>query len=623
VRKADVILVGNDAPKMSRCLPQALGATGLVVAAPVVAVWALRAWQVVGSTAGAIAIGVVLSLAVSFAGSAYWASRESSRDILFSELMIWGWLRRWRAEHQLTAALERLAQLTNGGATREATPQLSMLKELAAALEAGDPYTRNHSRRVARYASMIAERLGLPAEEVDRIRTAAAVHDVGKVRTPIEVLHKPGRLTDEEYMIIKAHPVDGARLVEALGDERLTAIVRHHHERLDGRGYPSGLRGDEIPIGARIIAVADTFDAVTSARPYRPASPHRKALDILTKEAGTQLDADAVRAFRACYTGRRPLALWMTLLAFPQRVSASLGSGPTASAVSITKVVAASTVAVAGGAAASARPLMVAASPPRATAVPTAVVGPQSSSSPRATSASRVTVAAPAATPTASTAPTTRTRDQSLLRRSGTLSRHFPSSTASHRAARRSAHAGSPPVSTASPGAPVTSSSSTASPVSTSSGGPVSTIAAAPTTTSTTKTTSTTAPASSGSTTSTGTTHAPTTGHGHGSGGSGKGNGHGHGNGNGTGSTPTATTPTTTTTTTTPTTPTTPTATTTTPTTTTTTPVADPPGNGNGNGNGNANGHGNAGGNGDGDGNAGGNGHGKANGHAASAPSGG
>ena len=138
------------------------------------------------------------------------------------------------------------------------------------------------------------------------------------------------------------------------GDERLTAIVRHHHERLDGRGYPSGLRGEEIPLGARIIAVADTFDAITSARPYRPASPHRKALDILIKEAGTQLDADAVRAFRACYTGRRPFALWMTVLAFPQRVSASLGNGATASAVSITKVVAAaSTVAVAGGAAAS------------------------------------------------------------------------------------------------------------------------------------------------------------------------------------------------------------------------------------------------------------------------------
>src|SRR6185437_4339331 len=184
------------------------------------------------------------------------------------------------------------------------------------------------------------------------------LHDVGKVRTPIEVLHKPGRLTDEEYAIIKDHPVDGARLVEALDDDRLTAIVRHHHERLDGRGYPDGLRGEEIPLGARIIAVADTFDAITSARAYRPASPHRKALDILIKQAGTQLDANAVRAFRACYTGRRPFALWMTLLAFPQRVTSTLGNTATATTVSFTKVVAtASTVAVVGGAAASTPPL--------------------------------------------------------------------------------------------------------------------------------------------------------------------------------------------------------------------------------------------------------------------------
>jgi HD-GYP domain-containing protein (c-di-GMP phosphodiesterase class II) len=188
--------VGNDAPKMSRYLPQALGATGLVIAGPVVVVWALRAWQLLGSTPIAIAIGVVLSLATSFAGSAYWANRESSHDVLFSELMIWGWLRRWRAEHKLSAALERLARVTAAGASRQAAPQLSMLTELATALEAGDPYTRNHSRRVARYASMIAERLGLTVEEVDRIRTAAAVHDVGKVATPIDVLHKPGRLTD-------------------------------------------------------------------------------------------------------------------------------------------------------------------------------------------------------------------------------------------------------------------------------------------------------------------------------------------------------------------------------------------------------------------------------------------
>src|SRR5205807_564285 len=130
----------------------------------------------------------------------------------FSDLMIWGWLRRWRAERALSAALQRLSP-TGSGAVGGRSDQGGALEQLARALEAGDPYTRGHSRRVARYSSMIAARMGLPPQEVDRICTAAAVHDVGKIETPVEALHKPGRLTDEEYAVIKRHPSDGARLV--------------------------------------------------------------------------------------------------------------------------------------------------------------------------------------------------------------------------------------------------------------------------------------------------------------------------------------------------------------------------------------------------------------------------
>jgi putative nucleotidyltransferase with HDIG domain len=476
--------MNQTAPKMSRYLPQALVATSLVVGGPVVAVWVLRSGQLVGSTVVAIVIGVVLSIAASFAGSLYWANSESSRDVLFSELMIWGWLRRWRAEHKLTAVLHRLAELPAAHPAPEAMPQLSMLKELAAALEAGDPYVRGHSRRVARYASMIAERMGLAPEEVDCIRTAAAVHDVGKVRTPIEVLHKPGRLTDEEYAVIKEHPVDGAHLVEALGDDGITAIVRHHHERLDGHGYPSGLSGDAIPLGARIVAVADTFDAITSARPYRPASPHRTALDILTKEAGTQLDANAVRAFRACYTGRRPFAMWVTLLAFPQRLTASLGNGTAAAAVSLGKVmVAASTVAVVGGAAASASPPPTPASP---VARVTATVGPVPQPAPSVptsrTAGATATAPGAAITLTAAGAP-----EHRLARRVGTLTR--PSTAHSRRHARKT----SPVTSPAPSSSPTTTASTSASAVTpvTSAGSPstrggtgsTATSAAAPTTT--------------------------------------------------------------------------------------------------------------------------------------------
>jgi hypothetical protein len=175
---------------------------------------------------------------------------------------------------------------------------------------------------------MIAQRMGLSREQVARIRTAAAVHDVGKLETPTEILRKPGPLSDEEFDAIKQHPVDGARLAGVLGDQELTAIVRHHHERLDGTGYPARLHGEDIPVGARIIAVADTFDAITSPRPYRSARPHRAAVEILKREAGSQLDPAVVQAFCALYSGRRSLlALWASVSSLPGQAFSSLGGG--------------------------------------------------------------------------------------------------------------------------------------------------------------------------------------------------------------------------------------------------------------------------------------------------------
>ncbi|MGH2875477.1 MAG: HD-GYP domain-containing protein [Solirubrobacteraceae bacterium] len=216
--------------------------------------------------------------------------------MLFSDLMIWGWIRRWRAERRLAAVMESLGSATaadwdavtacirtlstdedDGGVDWMAQSRVQLLARLAHALEAGDPYTRGHSLRVARYASMITKRMGLDSTETERIRLAGALHDIGKVNTPVAILHKPGRLNDEEFSVVQRHPVDGARLVEALNDPLLTAIVRHHHERLDGGGYPDRLAGDRIPLGAPIMAVADTFDAITSARPTaaRPSTAAR------------------------------------------------------------------------------------------------------------------------------------------------------------------------------------------------------------------------------------------------------------------------------------------------------------------------------------------------------------
>src|SRR5947209_4029203 len=175
--------------------------------------------------------------------------------------------------------------------------------------------------------------MGLSKEQVAKVRTAAAIHDIGKLKTPREVLNKPGRLTDDEFAVIKRHPVVGARMAADLGDDDITPMVLHHHERLDGTGYPSGLAGEQIPLGARIIAVADTFDAITSSRAYRGASSHKKALAILAAEAGTQLDPVAVRAFSSHYSGRRGVALGSLLTSAPERLWSALSSAPAAKGV--------------------------------------------------------------------------------------------------------------------------------------------------------------------------------------------------------------------------------------------------------------------------------------------------
>ncbi|HJS97356.1 MAG TPA: HD domain-containing phosphohydrolase [Solirubrobacteraceae bacterium] len=348
-----------------RHLPQMLLATTVVAVLPLVISLGLRASGLVDGWVS-VGLAVVMSLASSTAGSAYWRKRGRNTEVLFGELLLWGWIRSRRQERELANAT-RLLALVNSGTGQPARPdELTveqhehLLQQLAGALEGQDVYLNGHSRRVARHATMIARGMALPSEEVARIRAAAAVHDVGKLRTPKAILNKPGRLTDEEYEVIKRHPVDGAAMVAALGDPELTRIVRHHHERLDGAGYPDRLQGEEIPLGARIIAVADTFDAITSARPYREAAPHQKAINILRKEAGTQLDPDAVRSFLAYYSGSRPTALWAIITSSLRRVVSWLSGDPAAAAtISASKVAAATAATAAIGAAAGAAPVPV------------------------------------------------------------------------------------------------------------------------------------------------------------------------------------------------------------------------------------------------------------------------
>jgi response regulator RpfG family c-di-GMP phosphodiesterase len=175
---------------------------------------------------------------------------------------------------------------------------VSSIKALAHALEAKDEYTQGHSERVAEEAVVIAQYLSLPQQDVEDIWIAGFLHDIGKIGIKESVLNKQGKLDASEWEIVQQHPVLAERILGPIDELRdVIQIVRHHHERFDGTGYPGGLKGAGIPLGARILAVADTYDALTSRRPYRAAMSERESVDTIEAGAGTQFDPVIVRAF--------------------------------------------------------------------------------------------------------------------------------------------------------------------------------------------------------------------------------------------------------------------------------------------------------------------------------------
>ena len=168
---------------------------------------------------------------------------------------------------------------------------LQTVAALSEAVDAKDRYTSGHSRRVAEYARKIAARMGKSKEEQEEIFQAGLLHDVGKIRVPAEIINKPGRLTDEEFAIIKIHPVTGYHILHEISEDTLIAIsAKYHHERYDGKGYPNGLIGEKIPEIARILGVADSYDAMTSNRSYRDALPQAVVREEIEKGKGTQFD---------------------------------------------------------------------------------------------------------------------------------------------------------------------------------------------------------------------------------------------------------------------------------------------------------------------------------------------
>ncbi|HKD11638.1 MAG TPA: HD-GYP domain-containing protein, partial [Thermoanaerobaculia bacterium] len=179
---------------------------------------------------------------------------------------------------------------------------LSSIRALAEAIDAKDPYTRGHSERVATYSAAIAQELGLPADEVERTRLSALLHDVGKIGVDDRIIRKPTALTEEEFEQMKTHPIKGAAIMSAI--PQLADVIpgmKYHHEKWSGGGYPEGLKGEAIPLQARIVTVADTFDAMTTTRPYQKAMEMEFVVNRIRQFAGIRFEPSIVDAFMRAY----------------------------------------------------------------------------------------------------------------------------------------------------------------------------------------------------------------------------------------------------------------------------------------------------------------------------------
>jgi diguanylate cyclase (GGDEF)-like protein len=230
-----------------------------------------------------------------------------------------------RPEALLAAAASALEEARAAGGSQavlfrpvagDGTPDLgdlgqgNVIAALASALEERDRYTGEHSESVVDLTARVGEALAMGADDIEQVRTAALLHDIGKVGVPDEVLHKPGKLDEREWDIMRQHPVIGERILRAIpGFGTIARMVRHEHERWDGGGYPDGLAGGAIPVGSRIILACDAYHAMTSDRPYRKAMPHADAMSELTGNAGTQFDPDVVQALVGYLFGRRQAGL--------------------------------------------------------------------------------------------------------------------------------------------------------------------------------------------------------------------------------------------------------------------------------------------------------------------------
>lgn len=258
----------------------------------------------VGDIRGGISTSINLSTGEAIAA-------ENIRTIIFTYVLVWliglfGIFFSFRRSAQLVAEREQKINLLNVSESlahqyisskSESSNLEEALQAISAMLEKRDPYTAGHQQRVADLAEKIAIELGLSQDQVHGIRLASLVHDIGKIQVPAEVLNKPGKLTDLEFSLIKLHPQTGFDILKGIKFPwPISEAVLQHHERLDGTGYPQGLNADQICIEAKIIAVADVVEAMSSHRPYRPGLGLEAALNEIASQRGKQLDAAAVDA---------------------------------------------------------------------------------------------------------------------------------------------------------------------------------------------------------------------------------------------------------------------------------------------------------------------------------------
>lgn len=256
----------------------------------------LETWVPVIQNGTTIGAAVVWRYIESIDGTLRQIQALAAGVIALTAILLWLVLRGvyTRSSEQILAQSHALGRaLEETGRTYDAT-----LRALSNALDVRDTETEGHARRVVEYMELIAEELGLPEDTYATLRRGALLHDIGKIGVPDHILRKPGPLTDAEWTIMRRHPDLGAGIIEDIPFlEEVAVIVRAHHERWDGRGYPDGFAGNDIPLGARIFAVADSFDAMTSDRPYRLGRPMQGALGEILGGRATQFDPQIVDAF--------------------------------------------------------------------------------------------------------------------------------------------------------------------------------------------------------------------------------------------------------------------------------------------------------------------------------------